>query len=116
MRHKYSYSYIETYSFFSQMCCMLLFYVPLSSLKITNYLETTRSFIFGVKLFDSHCEASINMHNTLLLCYSIMHGRETLMCSLDKEALNLEKPPVESVKKWFILMMSSLVEEEEHVY
>lgn len=31
------------------------------------------------------------MHKTLLLCYGIMHGRETLMCSLDKEALILEK-------------------------
>lgn len=32
-----------------------------------------------------------------------MHGRETLMCLVDKEALILEKPPVESVKEQFIL-------------
>lgn len=51
------------------------------------------------------------MHNTLLLCYGIMHGRETLMCSLDKEALILEKLPGESVKGRPTLEMSSLVEE-----
>lgn len=33
-----------------------------------------------------------------------MHGRETLMCLVDKEALILEKPPVESVKEQFILI------------
>lgn len=50
------------------------------------------------------------MHNTMLLCYGKMHGRETLMCSLDKEALILEKPPVESVKGRLMLVM---VEERE---
>lgn len=53
------------------------------------------------KLFDSHCEASIIMQNTLLLCYRIMHGREIQMCSLDKLELILEKTPTELLKaRW----------------
>lgn len=95
--------------FLKRVACF--FYVHLSFLKITNYPETTRSFIYGVKLFDSHCDASINMHNTLLLSNNIMHGHETLMCSLDKEALNLEK-----ISRGVSERVSSLVEERECLY
>lgn len=76
----------------NMIACFFFYLFPCLCDQITSHPETTRSFIYWVKLFDSHCEASIIMHNTLLLYYHIMHGRETLMCSPDKSVLILEKP------------------------
>lgn len=61
-----------------------------------------------LKLFDSHCAASIIIHNALLLCGNVVHGLETLMCLPDlkkkqKNVLILGEPSAEYVEAQFIL-------------